>query len=127
MLHYSEFIQCVDRPIENRPPLIEARQTKPPAPWKLDSTEVDIVEAYEAKVIGEDGGEYVIVFTDYDGGTVEARLDKHEFQGFPYLVDEGAFFGIVVYRREGQPGTTASAWPVAEWWHFSLQDLPDAE
>ena len=54
-------------------------------------------------------------------------LSKDEFQGFSYPIEEGTYFIITVYKRTGQAGTTASAWPLAQFWHTSLRDLPDAE
>lgn len=105
----------------------ETERAKPSAPWELDSTRIDIVETYAAEVVGEDGQDYLIEFADYDGGTVEARLGKCEFEDLPYPVEDGTYFGIVVYRRKDQRGTTASVWPVAEYWHPTLRELPDAE
>lgn len=88
-------------------------------PWEKSPLEVEIIEGHEAEIIGEEGEEFFVAFPDRDGEKIEAKIDKKQFEGFPYSVDEGTYFGIIVYREDNQ--TKAGAWPTAEYWNPELR------
>jgi hypothetical protein len=103
-------------------------------PWELDSSQVEIVRSYETEIMGEDGDKYLIEFADKDGGMVEAKLPKKEFEGVPGLgeprgmsgwqpaVGSMLYCGIVIYRMKGEKGLRVGIWPLASYWHPSLRE-----
>lgn len=89
----------------------------PEQPWKLGKTKVNIRRCYEAVVEESAGKDWLIVFGDWDGKTVEGRINKKEFRNFPYEVKAGTHFGLVVYRmRKRGARAVAGAWPVVSYW-----------
>ena len=135
-IHY--LMHSVTKEVRTRPELLArpgeylavglpAREdTSELSPWRLTSDCLEIVETHEAEIIGEDEGEYVIAFPDYDGELVEANIDKSDFDALPHPVRVGSLFGLVVYRKKGSRTTSASVWPVSRYWHPSLQATVDA-
>lgn len=88
-------------------------------PWEMESKDVDIIESYDAEVIGERGKEYSIEFIDPDGKFVEALLPKIEFDWLPHEIGIGTNFWIVIYYTKDKNRMKMSTWPVAKYWHES--------
>lgn len=99
----------------------KARTVSTAMPWEMDSSRAKVVDGYAAKIIGEDGNEYIIEFHDRDMSLVEARIAKSEFANHPEPPTIGTHFGFVFFRLRGQPGIQVSAWPVKQYWHPSLR------
>jgi len=90
-------------------------------PWEQPRTEIEILNGYEAEIIGEEGEDYMIAFGDTDGGQVEANMCKKDFDVFPHPVRVGTMFGIITFRTTVVPGVVCGAWPVSKYWNDDLR------
>jgi hypothetical protein len=96
-------------------------------PWELDSSQVTIMRAYNATIYMEDGDKYHITFYDENCDIVEATIKKEYFINFPYSIEDGTYFGLIVYTLKGHPGVTTAPWPIMRYWSKSLQALKNTE
>jgi hypothetical protein len=85
--------------------------------WERSPLEIEIIEDYESEIIGEEQEDFLVAFSDIDGGIVEAKINKKEFEGFPYQLDEGTFFGIFVYKEKENNQTKAAVGPTLKYWN----------
>jgi len=95
--------------------------------WCQTTETVSIEFSYEAEIIGEEGEDYLVQLFEGDGGTIEGKIPKGDFAQWPHPIKEGTCFGVVTFREKGRPGTTASPWPIPEYWHPSQVPAPDLE
>jgi hypothetical protein len=89
-------------------------------PWQLSSSQITIIDIYEAEVTGEVDDDFMIEFYDSEMEIVEAMLPKKEFEEHPGDVKKGTAFGIVLYRQQGEYAPKIGAWPIQEYWNKSL-------
>jgi hypothetical protein len=85
-------------------------------PWLL--SQIDIIDVYEAEIIGEEDNNYLIEFRDAEMKIVEAILPKKEFEKHPGTITIGTPFGIVLYKQ--QDSIKIGAWPDEKYWNKSL-------
>jgi hypothetical protein len=113
--------------VENVPSCVLQSPAAAIKPWELPSDRIDVIKAYAAEVIEEDGDDYIITFIDDDGELVEANVAKTDFESLPHRVRVGTAFGLVAFREKGSGIVSASVWPIARYWHQSLRADRDVE
>ncbi len=94
-------------------------------PWERSPLEIEIIDCYEAEIMGETIHEgedcYCIEFHDYDMSIVEAMILKDKFKNFPHPIKKGTPFGIILYKDKGK--LSVGSWPVQRYWSKELVEF----
>lgn len=96
-------------------------------PWEKGPLEVRVIRTFEGEIDAEAGDDYNISFADYDGGIVEAKLPKEEFRHFPYPIEAGTWFGIVLYQEGKNTKMKVGAWPLMSYWNKELVEASERD
>ncbi len=88
-------------------------------PWEKSRLEVEIIDAYEAEIEGQEQKYYWIEFYDSHMRIVEAKLPIRRFRHFPHPTKVGTYFGLVIYKEGGK--RKIGPWPLTKYWNPDLR------